>query len=118
MVDLLTVSKERTASIERLAREFRAGRSVVLSTHINADGDGCGSEAALARILSALGMTVRFLHFSLFGGTLLSPYYYAVDTALCFLISLMGYAVTRTNQMVTQYNWITKRTGLISWRHR
>jgi hypothetical protein len=65
-----------------------------------------------------LGMTVRFLHFSLFGGTLLSPYYYAIDTALCFVISLLGYALTRTNQMVTQYHWITKRTGLISWRHR
>jgi phosphoesterase RecJ-like protein len=62
VVDLLTVSKERTESIERLAREFRAGRSVVLSTHINADGDGCGSEAALARILAALGMTVRIVN--------------------------------------------------------
>jgi len=62
VVDLLTVSKERTGSIERLAREFRAGRSVVLSTHINADGDGCGSEAALARILAALGMTVRIVN--------------------------------------------------------
>lgn len=62
MVDLLTVSKERTESIERLAREFRAGRSVVLSTHINADGDGCGSEAALARMLTSLGMTVRIVN--------------------------------------------------------
>jgi phosphoesterase RecJ-like protein len=62
VVDLLTVSKERKESIERLAREFRAGRSVVLSTHINADGDGCGSEAALARMLTALGMTVRIVN--------------------------------------------------------
>ncbi len=62
MVDLLTVSKERKESIERLAREFRAGRSVVLSTHINADGDGCGSEAALARMLTSLGMTVRIVN--------------------------------------------------------
>ena len=62
MVDLLTVSKERKEAIERLAREFRAGRSVVLSTHINADGDGCGSESALARILTSLGMTVRIVN--------------------------------------------------------
>jgi phosphoesterase RecJ-like protein len=62
VVDLLTVSKERKESIERLAREFRAGRSVVLSTHINADGDGCGSEAALARLLKPLGMTVRIVN--------------------------------------------------------
>lgn len=44
--------------IERLAREWRAGRSIVLSTHINADGDGCGSEVALARLLAERGMTV------------------------------------------------------------
>ena len=62
MVDLLTVSKERRESIERLAREFRAGRSVAISTHINADGDGCGSEAALARILTAMGMTVKIVN--------------------------------------------------------
>jgi phosphoesterase RecJ-like protein len=62
VVDLLTVSKERREAIERLAREFRAGRSVAISTHINADGDGCGSEAALARILTAMGMTVRIVN--------------------------------------------------------
>jgi phosphoesterase RecJ-like protein len=62
VVDLLTVSKQRTQAIERLALEFSAGRSVVLSTHINADGDGCGSEAALARILASLGMTVKIVN--------------------------------------------------------
>ncbi|MBA3343070.1 MAG: bifunctional oligoribonuclease/PAP phosphatase NrnA [Gemmatimonadaceae bacterium] len=62
MVDLLTVSQARREAIERLAREFRAGRSVVISTHINADGDGCGSEVALARILESLGMTVRIVN--------------------------------------------------------
>jgi bifunctional oligoribonuclease and PAP phosphatase NrnA len=62
VVDLLTVPKDRREAIERLAREFRAGRSVVLSTHINADGDGCGSEAALSRILTSLGMTVKIVN--------------------------------------------------------
>jgi phosphoesterase RecJ-like protein len=62
VVDLLTVPKERQEAIERLAREFRAGRSVVLSTHINADGDGCGSEAALAVILTSLGMSVKIVN--------------------------------------------------------
>ena len=65
-----------------------------------------------------LGMTVRFLHFALFGGTLLSPYYYLVDTSICFILSLFGYAVTRTGQMVTQYHWLTQRTGLLSWKRR
>lgn len=62
VVDLLTVSKERREAIERLALEFSAGRSVVLSTHINADGDGCGSETALARILAARGMSVKIVN--------------------------------------------------------
>ncbi len=62
MADLITVSNDRREAIERLAREFRAGRSVVLSTHINADGDGCGSEAALARMLVSLGMTVKIVN--------------------------------------------------------
>ncbi|HUQ47620.1 MAG TPA: bifunctional oligoribonuclease/PAP phosphatase NrnA [Gemmatimonadaceae bacterium] len=62
VVDLLTVSKERREAIERLAREFRAGRSVAISTHINADGDGCGSEVALAHILGQLGMTVKIVN--------------------------------------------------------
>ena len=65
-----------------------------------------------------LGMAVRFLHFSLFEGTLLSPYYYSVDTVLLFIISLFGYGVTRTSQMVTQYHWLTERTGLLSWKRR
>jgi phosphoesterase RecJ-like protein len=62
VVDLLAVPQERREAIERLAREFSAGRSVVLSTHINADGDGCGSEAALARILTARGMKVSIVN--------------------------------------------------------
>ena len=45
MLDLLSVPQQRRESIERLAQELRAGRSVALSTHINADGDGCGSDA-------------------------------------------------------------------------
>ena len=62
MVDLLSVAPHRVEAIERLAREFRAGRSVAISTHINADGDGCGSEAALARLLEIRGMKARIVN--------------------------------------------------------
>lgn len=57
MRDLLAVPAHRREAIERLARELRAGRSIVLTTHMNADGDGCGSETALARLLAQRGMT-------------------------------------------------------------
>ncbi len=56
MLDLLSVPQHRRESIERLAQELRAGRSVAISTHINADGDGCGSETALSRLLGQMGI--------------------------------------------------------------
>lgn len=62
MVDLLSIAPHRVEAIERLAREFRAGRSVAISTHINADGDGCGSETALARLLETRGMKPRIVN--------------------------------------------------------
>ncbi len=60
--DLLAIPAHRRAAIERLAPELRAGRAVALSTHINADGDGCGSEAALALLLAQRGMDVRIVN--------------------------------------------------------
>lgn len=62
MVDLLSVAPQRVEAIERLAQEFRAGRSVAISTHINADGDGCGSETALARLLESRGMKAKIVN--------------------------------------------------------
>jgi phosphoesterase RecJ-like protein len=55
--DLTSVPSARRAAIEQLAREFTSGRRVALSTHLNADGDGCGSESALARLLAAQGLS-------------------------------------------------------------
>jgi bifunctional oligoribonuclease and PAP phosphatase NrnA len=60
--DLLAVSAPRRAAIEQLAQEFVPGRRVALSTHVNSDGDGCGSEVALARILIARGLRVRIVN--------------------------------------------------------
>lgn len=54
-VDLLDVPAARRAVIDRFRAEFVPGRRVALSTHVNSDGDGCGSETALARLLSAMG---------------------------------------------------------------
>ena len=60
--DLLTVPAARRAAIEALAVELVPGRRVALSTHMNADGDGCGSESALARLLSARGLHPRIVN--------------------------------------------------------
>ena len=56
MSDLLTVPAARREAIQRLAAELRPGMTVALSTHINADGDGCGSQTALARLLGQMGV--------------------------------------------------------------
>jgi phosphoesterase RecJ-like protein len=55
--DLLSVPRARRAAIEQLADELTPGRRVAISTHLNADGDGCGSESALARLLVGHGLT-------------------------------------------------------------
>jgi phosphoesterase RecJ-like protein len=61
-VDLLSVPATRREAIGAFARELVAGRRVALSTHLNADGDGCGSEAALARMLAAHGLVPRIVN--------------------------------------------------------
>jgi phosphoesterase RecJ-like protein len=60
--DLLAVPQHRRDAIAELAAELRPGRTAVLSTHVNADGDGCGSEAALARLLTGMGLRVRIVN--------------------------------------------------------
>ena len=60
--DPVTVPAERRAAIERLAAELKRGQTVALSTHINSDGDGCGSEAALARLLGQMGIAAHVVN--------------------------------------------------------
>jgi hypothetical protein len=66
----------------------------------------------------ALAGTVRFFHFALFEGTLLSLHYYLVDFAVVLAIGLVGYRYTRARQMTTQYRWLYERTGPLSWREK
>lgn len=65
-----------------------------------------------------LGLAVRFIHYSLFDGTLLSPYYYAVDTVICVLLGIAGFRVARVRQMVKQYGWIHEPAGPFRWRRK
>jgi len=60
--DYLAIPEARRLAIAEIARELTPGRRVALSTHMNADGDGCGSEAALARMLAQRGMDVRIVN--------------------------------------------------------
>jgi phosphoesterase RecJ-like protein len=60
--DLLAIPPEREAAIRALVAELRPGARVVLSTHINADGDGCGSQVALARLLGQMGVQATIVN--------------------------------------------------------
>jgi uncharacterized protein DUF6867 len=65
-----------------------------------------------------LGAAVRFIHFSLFGGTLLSLHYYAIDSAVCLTAGVFGFRSARATQMVTQYRWLNAPDGVLGWRRK
>jgi len=65
-----------------------------------------------------LGCVVRFFHFSLFSGTLLSLHYYLVDTAVCLAAGFAGFRAARKAQMLNQYKWINETAGPMRWRRK
>ncbi len=65
-----------------------------------------------------LAAAVRFIHFSLYGGTFLSLHYYLVDGAFCVVFGSLGFRTTRASQMVTQYRWLNEPEGPMRWRRK
>ena len=65
-----------------------------------------------------LGLAVRFIHFSLFNGTLLSLHYYLVDSAFCTAFGFLGFRTARAGQMVAQYHWLNAPAGPLRWRRK
>jgi phosphoesterase RecJ-like protein len=53
-----TLSAGKTAAAREFAAGLPAGARLVLTTHVNPDGDGLGSEAGLAHLLRGAGFTV------------------------------------------------------------
>ncbi|HUU67855.1 MAG TPA: hypothetical protein VMW57_11350 [Methyloceanibacter sp.] len=68
--------------------------------------------------MALLACAVRFFHYALFDGKLLAPYYYLVTYAVLLAGASLGFRVTRTTQMVTQYRWLYQRTSPLTWRPR
>ncbi len=54
--DLLAVPMARRPKLEEISRLASSANNVVLTTHVNADGDGAGSEAAVAAWLESVGV--------------------------------------------------------------
>lgn len=72
----------------------------------------------LALYLLALTFSVRFIHYALFHGTLLSPQYFLVDLVVLSVIAGVGFRITKTAQMVGQYSWLYERRTPVSWRRK
>ena len=68
--------------------------------------------------MAMLGAAVRFVHFALFEGTLLSPASYLADTLYLVIVGALAWRMTRAAQMATQYYWLYERTGPLTWRSR
>jgi hypothetical protein len=76
------------------------------------------SIALLVFYCALLACAVRFLHFALFDGTLLSMRSWLTDFAVMLAAGLLGFRLTRVGQMVTQYPWLYERAGPFGWRAR
>lgn len=68
--------------------------------------------------VAILTIGIRFIHFSIFSGTLLSLHYYVVDAIMLEAIAFAGFQFTRVRQMATQYYWLYEATGPFSWKAR
>ena len=59
MKDLLAVPPHRVTQLESIRDALLAHERIILTTHVNADGDGAGSEAAVLAWLKTRGKTVH-----------------------------------------------------------
>jgi hypothetical protein len=65
-----------------------------------------------------LGFALRFFHFALFNGDLLSLHYFVTDTLVLVLAAMLGFRLTRVGQMTSQYPWLYERSGVLSWKEK
>lgn len=79
--------------------------------------DGWRSPWLLPVYAGLLGLGVRFIQFSVFEQPLFSLSNYAIDVCILLAFCVMGYRLRRATQMTSQYPWLYKRSGFLSWRH-
>ncbi|OHV84513.1 DUF6867 family protein [Rhizobium sp. LCM 4573] len=65
-----------------------------------------------------LGVVMRFMHYALFQGPFISPFYYIIDTVLLLVFSSAGFRMRRTRQMVQNYYWLYEPTSAFSWKKK
>lgn len=72
----------------------------------------------LVAYMVLLAAATRFIHFALFSGSLLTPYYYLVDLIVLTIIALIGFRIARAGQMAQQYGFEFERAGPFGWKER
>jgi hypothetical protein len=72
----------------------------------------------VAAYTALIAAAVRFLHFALFGGGLLSLPSYLIDLAILIVFAFLAYRMRRTRHMTEQYSWMFERAGPFLWRDR
>lgn len=65
-----------------------------------------------------IAATVRFFHYALFEGPLLSVPSLVVDYIVVVVAASAGYRIVRARQMASQYRWLFDRAGPLGWRRR
>jgi hypothetical protein len=65
-----------------------------------------------------LGAAIRFIHFALFNGSLLTLHYYIVDTIILIAIAALGHRATRVNRTTRQYAWLYQKTSPFTWKRK
>lgn len=60
--DVLRIPESRHSTLSDIVAALREARTVVLATHVNADADGAGSQAAVAAWLESLGVRVSIVN--------------------------------------------------------
>lgn len=93
-----------------------AGAGAYLTGRASARSWEAGWQLAIYVVL--LTAATRFIHFALFDGTLIAPYYYMVDLIVLLALAFLGRRRTRARQMARQYGFDYARTGALSWARR
>lgn len=65
-----------------------------------------------------LAGAVRFIHFALFEGTLLSLQYYLVDFTVVLIAAFLGWRAERASAMARQYAFAFERSSMFGWRRK
>jgi hypothetical protein len=65
-----------------------------------------------------IALGVRFMHYALFQGPMLSAPSLVVDYLVTVVAASIGYRVVRAGQIGGQYGWLFERAGPFGWRRK